>query len=744
MNGFAEETSGGKVSGARRGVNRRRAQGRRQRGPTGRTLVRAAIVVGLVLQSGGLLAQGEADEQELVVRGLSFSGNHAIDDYTLSISIATSNSSFFARMPILRLLLGTKRYFDPQDFRRDVLRIQTLYRATGYVGVEVDTTVHRSDGSVSLEFRIREGEPVRIVSLSITGAENVVPQRRLRDRIPLQVGDPFNRLLIQASADTIRAAVRNRGYPYAEVFRNFDEDRENRTAEVRFEVDPGPFARVEAIELVGNQEYDDKVIRRVLSVREGQPFSQRVLDNSQLDLYRMGTFNYVSLALKDSVPDSPDDSLVTIQVQIAEGALRRIRLGAGYGTIDCFRTRSSWTLHNFLGDAQTLELNAQVSRIGAGTPLSAGFENSVCRGLRKEESDFLKLNFNVSATFRERFLFDRRTSATVSVSAERHSEFTAFLREAYGGDLSVTRQMPGRVPVSVTYSASYGMTDADLATFCTFLDVCDAQSAVTFTEFRLTSAVALGIVRDRTDSPLDPSRGTVLRADLRHASKTIGSDEQRQFTRGVVDFASHHRLGHRSVVSWRIRLGGVTAPRIDLGGAEPERFVPPEERFYGGGASSVRGFSQNELGPLVRVLERSLDTLVNGDTSFVTDSVIRTSPSGGEAVLVANAEYRFALSRRLTAALFVDAGQVFDREGDNPGLQVTPGAGLRLSSPIGPIRLDVGFNPYEPRRGPLFEVRDDPDTGEPDRILVQVDDDYAPGRSFFGRFRIHFSVGQAF
>ena len=592
----------------------------------------------------------------------------------------------------------------------------------------------------------------------MSGTEGIVEQSRLLQRIPLRVGDPFNRLLIQASTDTIRAALRNRGYPYAEVFRSFSEDRDERTAVVSFDVDPGPFARVEAIEIVGNEEYDERVIRRVLSVREGQPFSQRALDLSQLDLYRMNTFNYVNVALKDSIPESVDDSLVTVEVQVAEGALRRIRLGMGYGTIDCIRTRSSWTINNFMGDAQTLELDARVSRVGAEDFLGQGLRRNLCRALLKEDPRFLKLNFNVSATFRERFLFDRRTSALLSVSAERHSEFTAFMREAYGGQLAITRQTPVRIPITVSYALSRDKTIAEPATFCSLLDVCTVESADSiFTKFRRRSAVSFSLVRDRLDAPLDPSRGSLFQLDMRHASQFIWSDELRQFTRGVAELSSHYRTGRRSVFSWRVRVGGVTAPKVTLDG-EQRRFIPPEERFYAGGPSSVRGFSQNELGPFVRVIDigRGSDSVFVRDPAVPDGPVdtlagrLRTSPIGGDAIVLANVEYRFPLTRRLSGAVFVDAGKVFaiDEEASSAGLRVTPGAGIRLGSPLGPIRLDVGYNPYDVEAGRLFKlIRDE--EGRPDELmLVELDGNrpfnFKPDRGFLGRFRIHFSVGQAF
>jgi outer membrane protein assembly factor BamA len=112
-----------------------------------------------------------------------------------------------------------------------------------------------------------------------------------------------------------------------------------------------------------------------------------------------------------------------------------------------------------------------------------------------------------------------------------------------------------------------------------------------------------------------------------------------------------------------------------------------------------------------------------------------------------NVELRFPLpgvSNKLSGAIFVDAGRLRDRIADNvdaPGLRVTPGFGVRLGSPLGPIRLDIAYNPYPPDKSVLYEeVRVDEDTTE----LVEIDDSYAPERDFFSRWRIHLSVGQPF
>src|SRR5213596_1152880 len=96
-----------------------------------------------------------AAQQERVVRGLSFEGNHAIDDYTLEAAIATSSSSVFASLWLLRWMrLGEKRYFNELEFRRDVVRLLLLYRQSGYMNAVVDTVVRREGGDVHVEDRI--------------------------------------------------------------------------------------------------------------------------------------------------------------------------------------------------------------------------------------------------------------------------------------------------------------------------------------------------------------------------------------------------------------------------------------------------------------------------------------------------------------------------------------------------------------------------------------------------------------
>src|SRR2546421_4043482 len=392
------------------------------------------VLVVAVLAAARLAAQ---QESQRVVRGLSFEGNHAIDRYALSAAIATTNSSTFATSPWLRWLgLGEKRPFNELEFRRDVVRLLLLYRQSGYMNAVIDTVVRRDARDVYVTFRIYEGDPVRLTRLDILGVDSILDVPPLKRALPLQVGDPFNRALFQASADTIVGRLRNRGYPYADVLRSYDVDAAALRAVASLEGVPGRRMRVGEVVITGAGQVDTGSVRRMLSVRPGDWFRQDQLYLTQRDLYGLGMFRSVNVVLADSVPH-PGDSTVRVVVHVAEAPRHRIRLGAGYGSLDCFRVQSGWTAYDFLGGARSLDVTGQLSKIGVGVPVDANFKQNVCRFLRADSTSDT-LNYNATVTLRQPAFLSPRHTASFAVFAERRSEFKAYTRQAVGANVAVT------------------------------------------------------------------------------------------------------------------------------------------------------------------------------------------------------------------------------------------------------------------------------------------------------------------
>jgi outer membrane protein assembly factor BamA len=699
------------------------------------------VVLALALVAAPLPAQ----EVPRVVRQLSFEGNTAITDELLASAISTTNSSWFARTFLFRWLgLGEKRYFDEQEFRRDVVRLDVLYRRSGYPSVQIDTVVRRTPENVFITFRIQEGEPIRVTSFEVTGVDSLPERLRhtLLVDLPLRQGDPFNRFAMQSSADTLTRRLRDHGRPDARVYSSFESNRDARTASVTLDAVPGDRAVIGQVDVRGTNRIDTALVRKLLVARPGRRYSQDELFQSQRNLYQSDLFRYATVNI-DSANYQPGLDSVPLLVQVSESKRRRVRGGIGYGTEDCFRGSAGWTSRNFLGSAgRILDLTGRISKVGIADPLDWGLANTICAASKNDTIGSSKLNYSLGAAIRRPAFLSPNNTISVSVFAERRSEFNVYLRQETGTTVTLRRETPRRrIPLTLAYTLSYGRTEATAVSFCASFNACTPDAVDLLRQNRVLATLTATATMPRVNNPLDPSRGSLSSAEVTVSSRYLGSSSFQQFTRLSADAAWYRPLARDVILSWRVRGGIIFAPRVDVATLSGN-FVPPEQRFYAGGPNDVRGYRRNELGPLVYVVSQShLDSTSSRGLRLDPDSV-QVAASGGNTLGVANVELRVpspVFPSRLRLAAFVDAGGVWQR-GTGPAssaFRVTPGVGIRLATPLGPARLDVAYNPYKLQAGPLFQFDS---TG----ALTPV-----AGREGFvldrrGHLTYHVAVGQAF
>jgi outer membrane protein assembly complex protein YaeT len=730
-----------------------------RRGARVRRVIRAARglfeatrgALGCALAAGLLTAPAlSAQASERTVTFVHFHGNSALDEYTLQTSISTSGSTGALGLGFFKHLgwYGQRRVFDELEFRRDVLRLQLLYRQRSYYDARVDTVVDRRERSVGVTFVIGEGPPVVVDSIGLRGTEGVLEPRTTLRRLAFRAGRPFDRLAFDAAADTIVLLMKNRGYPFAAVYRGFDVDRAGHRAELRLDVVAGPHARIGDVRIEGSSTVSPRTVSRSLAVHAGDGFSQDALYESQRSLYQTELFRYASVEVAPDSTVGGADSLVRVLVQVNDGSRNRYRLGAGYGTIDCIRMQGSWTSVGFLGGTRRLDVAAKVSKLGVGAPTDLGFRNTVCPALFDDPFS-AQVNYLGSIAFTQPSLFARRNALTVSAFGEQRSEFKAYERQGLGGSVAMTFGLGRDIPLTVAYRLSYGRTIADPATFCTFFDRCEQSTVAQLQERRREAAIVVTLARNHANSPIDPTSGDIYSVEFTHASPAVGSDALIVFNKAVAEAIWYERpFGARAwVLALRLRVG-LIRPGLAFVADSAIRFVPPEERFYAGGPSTVRGFGRNELGPVVYVADSLHVDAVTGDTTPVG---LRTSPVGSYGVVLANAELRFpspVWSSRLRLAAFVDVGRLWDQTEEglvSAGFRVTPGVGVRILTPLGPLRVDVAYNDYPRLAGPLYVSV--PASGTELGRLDLVTPHYAgpPRRqSLIGKLQFHFSVGEAF
>jgi len=679
-------------------------------------------------------AQGDG----LVIRRLRFEGNRSIETLALEAAIATTKSSVFARNPLVSWLgLGEKRRLNEREFRRDVARIRLFYQISGFLEVQVDTVVVRTDQDVYITFKITEGEPIRVRSLTVEGLDSLPPRERERvvEDLPLRVGMPYNRYLLLAAADTIQIRLWNRGYPTAAMLLDRrDVDRANHTAVLELSADLGAPAVIGSIKVEGTSAVDSSFTRSLLAARPGRMFRYADLYQSQLNLYQSGLFRYATVGI-DTTRFMIGDSEVPLLVRVQEGPLFRARSSLGVATNDCFRATAGWTARNVGRKGRQFDVFGKVSKLGVSTePLAS----TICSGLEVDTIGSRQVNYGLTVSLRRPAFLSPANALTGSVFAERRSEFSVYLRDDVGTSITFHRETGRGIPITLSYRLSYGATRASPVSFCHFFLACRAGDVDQLRQRRINASLTANVSRQRVNNLLDPTRGSVVSLEGTFSSPVIGSTRFSQFTRLLAEGVSYRPLGSDVVVAGRLKGGLIFAPALRLGGGTAN-FVPPEHRFYAGGSNDVRGFDRNQLGPVVYVTDSAN---LNSDSTVADENKVSVAPTGGNMLAIGNLELRLPspiFASRLRWALFVDAGAVWERGGSFGSaalLRVTPGLGFRFVTPLGPMRVDMAYSAYKLPRGALYLARG----GD----LTLLRNDYQRRSESQFPFNFQLSIGQAF
>jgi outer membrane protein assembly factor BamA len=685
-------------------------------------IVRAAAVAACLAAPTGLIAQDVTCERgDTEVMSLKFSGNASVPSATLADGIVTTPSSFGRR--VFRVF-GTRRCLDRAQFGLDAVRLRLFYRTRGFIAATVDTVVTAvAPGRVGIEFIVREGTPVRVSELVIEGADHLPDRAGLLRGLAIRTGGPFDKYAIEESRDTLSRRLRNNGYPDAEVFVGYDTRSAEQTATVRLTVQSGPRTTIGPLRVVvtprpgAKQALGEDAVRRVVGISEGDLYSEERLERAKRSLYQTEAYDQVAVRT-DTGRAGGDTARVGVTLDLAEGYMWGGRRAVGYGTLDCFRVASELTQYNFAAGAARLDLRARVSKIGIGKPLSGA--GALCPQAKADPYSGV-LNYYLGASATRSAVFDEFTP-TVTLFSERRSEYKSFLRTTpMGTGLSLTRTL-GHVTQAFGYSLEFGKTEAQPALLCAVFNACEAVDREAFTRQQRLGVASFAIGRESADRPVDPTRGSALRFEVRTAGPITASDEGLEFTKFLLDGAIYRPFGDGVVIAARVRAGTVTGPSLSF--KRDASFVPPHERLFAGGPTTVRGFSQNELGPAVYIAA-GYDTVradgsIGGNPSNPNDTVFfrargntqgeRTVPTGGNSMIVANIEARIRspfLPELLQWTAFTDVGEVWNR--GTPGttlgfrtLRWTPGAGVRVRTIIGFIRLDIAYNAYSRPAGAAF------------------------------------------
>jgi len=661
-----------------------------------------ALLVGLVWFAGSA-PRGSAQGVGPQVRTVEFVGNLTFPRDSLERAIVTTQTkcSSMIMSPFCWAFDWPERrsVLRDRDVPLDVQRLERWYQMRGFreVAVESETEIE-PDGRARVRFTITEGRPILADSISYESPEGFVAGSVL-EGLPIGPGDRWSTLALDQTRDTIVRRLQNRGYPYADVLRQTVLPQEEPYhAHVTFEIEPGTAARYGQIHVEGVQHLDESTVLRTLPFRSGDPYRVDQLFDGQarlfgLDIIRSARVDADTAAMRE---EAIPDSIVPLFVQVSEGDPYRVRAGGGLSTAECFNTEARWTSRNFFGGGRVVQLRGRLANILAPCGTDSG------------HGEFANLTWLAAIDFTQPWIFSTRNALNTSLFAERQSVPDIFIRRAVGLQLALIRAVGPRTPLTLSYRPELSRLDAADALLCSGFLVCSRDDIDILSGARRLAPVGLNLTRDLSNSLLNPTAGYRLIFDLEHAASWTGSEFR--YNRAVVEGTWYSRLTGVSVLATRVRGGWVGWGEFDAGQEETE-IVHPQKRFYAGGANSVRGFGQSRLGPRVLAVDDparllSADTLGGGgclpseiidlscDASALDSRYLVSRPIGGTRVMEGNVEIRFTLGREFELVTFGDFGQVWgaDQRFALGDLEFTPGVGVRYLSPVGPIRVDLGYS----------------------------------------------------
>ena len=608
------------------------------------------------------------------VKSFKFTGNKAVTTDQLKRVLATAASS--------KLPWGTKRYFSREQFEADLKRIVAFYTDRGYPEARVtsfDAQLNQDQTSVDLTVNISEGEPVRVERIAFEGFEALPEDHRasLDTRLPLKAGQPIDRALLQASREAALDELRDHGHPYASVRVTEETGAGERQRVITLRADPGPVARHGEIQISGNASVSEKVIRRQLSFKPGDLFRQSRLQESQRRLYSLELFDFANI---EPIGEETKPEIVATRVTVTKSDHKKVTFGVGYGTEEKARAQIDWRHVNAFGGAQTVGILGRYSGLDRG----------------------------VRVTYREPYIFSPLWSLGVNGQLW-HTDEPAFTLDTTGGRVTLTREFArggGAVLMGAKPRMALSFTYANEREESEISD--EALNDLTFRDELIAlgldprtgessgqrSVLSADFTRNTTDNLLDAKRGYVATVHVEQAGGFLGGTYD--YREATAEGRLYQRLGNFAVFAVQARAGTIEAS------GDPDVRVPFFKRYFLGGATTLRGWGRYEVAPL------SGSGLPIGGTKFSNFS----------------AELRAPVWGNLTGVAFLDGGIVWaDRSSDvrnDTGWRYDVGPGLRYRTPIGPIRVDLGYQ-LNPIPGLLVN-------GEPEKR----------------RFRFHFSIGQAF
>ncbi|MBU4370478.1 MAG: outer membrane protein assembly factor BamA [Proteobacteria bacterium] len=478
------------------------------------------------------------ENEKLFIRGISFEGNRAFTTKELKNMMTTNEWGIFHFFTDSGLL-------KKDQLKQDVGKLNAFYLNNGFINAQIGEPVITYDrDGIRIKIPVSEGKQFRVGKVAISGDELATPRAELLAKLQIRKKDFYDREAIMKDMDALTQACNDEGYAGADVVPRTEAQEKNLTVDVTYEIKKGNLVYFNRINITGNSKTRDKVIRRQLSVVEGDLYNRTKLKKSYMALNQLRYFEEIDFQSEKG----PDETLTDVNIRVKEKPTGIFSLGAGYSALDHGVVSAQVSQQNLFGRGQILSLKASL-------------------GSRSQLYDI---------SFTEPWLFDMPLWSKFDIW-NLYREYDSYNLDSKGFGSTFGYPLWPYVTGYVGYRLSLDNVK----------DIKDAASYYIKKQAGQTtsSGVTFSLTRDSTNDVMFPSTGSKNSASVEYTGGPLQGDVS--YTRYGATSAWFFPLPLDTVIGARGRMGAIRA--------NEGKDVPIFERYYLGGINSLRGL--REVGP---------------------------------------------------------------------------------------------------------------------------------------------------
>ncbi len=559
------------------------------------------------------------------VKEIKILGNKHVPEKQIKAKMETKTAQFFR-----------KGVFGKEEFNNDLKRIVDVCQSFGYLDAKIvnDNLKYTKEGRLLfITIEIDEGPLYTVKEVSVMG-NKLFKTDELFGKIQIAAGKPYNPNTVPEDINKLRNYYAQKGYIITQIWDEVSVDKENRKVSIIYHIEEGPKTYVRLIKIRGNTKTKDNVIRRELTIKPGEEFDGDKVKRSRAKLFNLGYFGDVKAYTEPT--DRPE--LRDLVFEVEEKKTGSLTFGVGYSSIE-----------DLIGFVQLQQDNFDIGN----PPSFTGGGQKI-----KAKARFGAKSGEYTLSFTEPYFMGYPLSLGFDIYDSRR-DWSAYDQRNTGGDVRISKRLTDYVSLNTMYK--YEVVNISSV-------ASDASDVIKEEEGEFaTSSLMAGLTRDTRDDAFITTQGFLGNISMEYAGGFLGGD--RNFTKYAGDATWFYPVvkkeEYEQVVSLRLRAG--IAKEFS-----PSDNVPINERFFIGGADTIRGYPERDVGP------KDEDG----------------NPIGGKSFFVANAEYTFPIWKRvIRGAFFYDVGNAWKETDqiDFNDLSSGVGAGVRMQTPIGPVNLDYGY-----------------------------------------------------